>query len=100
MGTKDLPREKIILIDNELSTIQNVEGERLRRFKEFYKIICYIAAFISIVFFVFLMIDVKKVFYRNYDTEASVSDDPIAQQTVIEQKVAELRGQVSLKKNI
>ena len=74
METKDLPREKIILIDNELSTIQNVEDERLRRFKEFCKIICYIAAIISIVLLVLLMIDVKKVFYRSYDTEASVSD--------------------------
>ena len=96
MESKDLPREKVLLIDNELSEMQKfTKGECLRRCL---RNTIYIAALILVVFSIFLMANVKKV---SYDAGASVTDDPNfmthpTEQTVTE-RIAELQGQVSLK---
>ena len=101
METKDLPREKVLLIDNELSDIQKfTKGERIRRC---IRNIIYFAALILVVFSIFLMTNAKKVSYLRYDAGAPVSDDPNfttqpTEQTVMERKIAELQGQVSLKR--
>ena len=98
METKDLPREKVLLIDNELSDIQKfTKGERIRRC---IRNIIYFAALILVVFSIFLITNNKKV---SYDAGAPVSDDPNfttqpTEQTVMERKIAELQGQVSLKR--
>ena len=93
METKDLPREKVIFIDNEFVT---TKAERLGRC---IRNIIYIAALSLVVFSIFLMINSTKV---SYDAGAPVSDDPDFttqpdEQTVMERKIAELQGQVSLK---
>ena len=97
MKTKDFPGEKVILIEKELFTItkNGMNDERLRKVFHWIKNILFIAALILIVFLIFMLKDAKKVYY---DTEASVSDDPVIKQTVIQQKVAELQGLVSLKR--
>ena len=99
METKNLPREKVIFIDNEFVT---TKAERLGRC---IRNIIYIAALSLVVFSIFLMINSTKV---SYDAGAPVSDDPdfllpnkpwihTTKQTVMEQKIAELQGQVSFK---
>lgn len=103
METKDLARDKIILIDNELPTTQLipqfVKGERPRGCEIFcwIKNILYIAAFMLIFILISLM---KSSDIRGLNRDDPViSDDPVTEQSVIEQKVAELEGQVSLRKN-
>ena len=106
MKTNDRRGEKIILIDNEFSTItkNDMKDEKHRKLSCCIKNIIYIGAFILTVFLIFLMKekDFKKVYLsrRYYDTEVSVSDDPVTEKTVIEQKVAELQGLVSLKNRV
>ena len=123
MKTNDLRGEKIILIDqssgdtdmdvcrhsvidNEFSTItkNDMKDEKHRKLFCCIQNILYIGAFILTVFLIFLMKekDFKKVYLsrRYYDTEVSVSDDPVTEKTVIEQKVAELQGLVSLKNRV
>ena len=96
---KDLSREKVILIEKELSEIKKfTNGERIRGC---IRNIIYIAALILVVFSIFLMTNGKKISYTR-ETEVPVSDDPIfttqlTEQTVMERKIAELQGQVSLK---
>ena len=89
METEDSSEEHIIVIDNELSAMQ--KSERLRKCKEFCRIpkIIYIAALISIVFLIFLL-DVPSLLKGD--------DDQVNEQTVIEKKITQLRGQVSFKK--
>ena len=95
METKDLPREKVILIEKEFSEMKKItNGERIRRC--IFSII-YIAVLILVVFSIFLLINAKKV---SYDDGAYISDDSNfttqpTEQTVMERKIAELRGQVS-----
>ena len=97
MKTKDLPGERVILIEKELYTItkNGMKDERLRKVFCWIKNIFYIAALIVIVFLIFMLKEAKKVYY---DTEASVSDGPVIKRTVIQEKVAELQGLVSSKK--
>ena len=95
METKDLPREKVILIEKEFSEMKKItNGERIRRC---ILSIIYIAVLILVVFSIFLLINAKKV---SYDAGAPISDDSNfttqpTEQTVMERKIAELRGQVS-----
>ena len=81
METKDLPREKEL---PEMKKFTN--GEKIRR-----------CIRILVVFSIFRMTNAKKV---SYDAGAPVSVDPNFttqpdEQTVMERKIAELRGQVS-----
>ena len=118
METKDLARDKIILIDNELPTThliqQFVKSERPHGCKIlcWIKNMLYIAAFILIIFFISSMMSDIRVSYRDdpvifdhqgeeiliNDQIQSDYDYPVTEQSVIEQKVAELEGQVSLVK--
>ena len=100
MKSKDLPREKVLLIDNEVSEMQKfTKGEKLRKC---IRNIIYIAALILVVFSIFLMTNAKKI---PHDAGAPVSDDPNfmtqpterSEPTVLKRKIAELQGQVSLK---
>ena len=103
--TRDIiDRDKVILIDNEIPTThlipQFVKGERPRGCKIFcwIKNILYIAAFILI--FIFLISLMKSSDIRGLNRgNPAISDDPVNEQSVIKQKVAELEGQVSLKNN-
>ena len=93
METKNLPREKVIFIDNEFVT---TKAERLGSCIRY---MIYIAALTLVAFSIYLMTNAKKV---SYDAEAPVSDDPDflthpTKQIVMEQKIAELQGQVSFK---
>ena len=102
METKDFARDKIVLIDNEIPTThlipQFVKGEKPRGCKIFcwIKNILYIAAFILIIFLISSMksSDIQII----YHDVPVISDDPVTEKSVIEQKVAELEGQVSLKR--
>ena len=104
MEKKDLARDKLILIDNELPTThpipQFVKGERPRGCKIFcwIKNILYIVAFILICMFLISLMKSSDIRGLNRD-EPVISDDPVTEQSVIEQKVAELKGQVSFKNN-
>ena len=97
METKDLPREKVILLEKELSEMKKItKGDKIRRC---IRNIIYIVTLILLVFSIFLMTNAKKVYN---DAGAPVSDDPNfttqpTEPTVMERKIAELQGQVSLK---
>ena len=89
METENSSEEHIVVINNELSAMQKCE--RLRKCKEFCRIqkIIYIAALISIVSLIFLL-DVPSLLKSD--------DDQVNEQTVIEKKITQLRGQVSFEK--
>ena len=93
METKDLPREKVILLEKELSEMKkNTKRDKIRRC---IRNIIYIATLILVIFSIFLMTNAKKVY-----AGAPVSDDPNfttqpTEPTVMERKIAELQGQVS-----
>ena len=103
METKDLARDKIILMDNELPTThlipQFVKGERPRGCVIYcwIKNTLYIAAFI-LIFILILLMKSSDIRGLNRD-DPVISDDAVTEQSVIEQKIAELEGQVSLKNN-
>ena len=70
METKDLPREKVILIEKELSEMKkNTKRDKIRRC---IRNIIYIATLILVIFSIFLMTNAKKVYN---DAGAPVSDD-------------------------
>ena len=102
METDNTSEEQTIMIDSELSAMQKLMKSRtVRRCKVFCNIekIISIAGFILIVFLIALL-DVpslpETVKNVSDDTAAPVFDDSVTEQTLIEKKIVQLRGQVSL----